>query len=139
MVLIAVVAASAYWLFSRDGFRRALEAQATSWIGVPVRIGAARAQFLPRIAVQLSDIRVGDPARLTLDTVELAADVRSLFAGRIENADVLVSDSRIDMPLPFALPRTSGHGRRHDARRPGPHRLHSIDRAARRSASKPRS
>jgi len=70
MILIAVVAAAAYWLFSRDGFRRALEAQTTSWIGVPVRIGAARATFLPRIAVQLRDIRVGDPARLTLDTVD---------------------------------------------------------------------
>lgn len=105
MVLIAVAAASAYWFFSRDGFRRALEAQATSWIGAPVRIGAARAQLLPRIAVQLNDIRVGDPARLTLDTIELAADLPALLRGRVENADVLVSDSRIDMPLPFALPQ----------------------------------
>jgi len=110
MILIAVVAAAAYWLFSRDGFRRALEAQTTSWIGVPVRIGAARATFLPRIAVQLRDIRVGDPARLTLDTVELAADLRPLFGGRIENADVLVSDSLIDMPLPFALPEAADAG-----------------------------
>ena len=110
MVLIAVVAASAYWLFSRDGFRRALEAQATSWTGAPVRIGSARATFLPRIAVQLRDIRVGDPARLTLDTVEFAADLRPLFGGRIENADVLVSDSRIDMPLPFALPEPANAG-----------------------------
>jgi hypothetical protein len=107
MILIAVVAASAYWLFSRDGFRRALEAQATSWIGAPVHIGSARARFLPRIAVQLRDIRVGDPSQLTLDTVEFAADVRPLFAGRIENADVFVSDSRIDMPLPFALPEAT--------------------------------
>jgi uncharacterized protein involved in outer membrane biogenesis len=110
MILIVVVAASAYWLFSRDGFRRALEAQATSWIGVPVHIGAARATFLPRIAVQLRDIRVGDPARLVLATVELAADLRPLFGGRIENADVLVSDSRIDMPLPFALPEPTSAG-----------------------------
>ena len=110
MVLIAVAAASAYWFFSRDGFRRALEAQATSWLGAPVRIGIARATFLPQIAVQLRDIRVGDPARLTLDTVELAADLRSLLRGRIENADVLVSDSRIDMPLPFSLPDSRGAG-----------------------------
>jgi uncharacterized protein involved in outer membrane biogenesis len=110
MIVIAVAAASAYWLFSRDGFRRALEAQATSWIGVPVRIGAARATFLPRIAVQLRDIRVGDPARLSLATVELAADLRPLLGGRIENADVLVSDSRIDMPLPFSLPEPANAG-----------------------------
>jgi len=109
-VLIAVAAGSAYWFLSRDGFRRALEAQATSWLGVPVRIGAARAQFLPRFAVQLSDVRVGEPASLSLDTIELAADARSLLAGRIENADVLVSDSRIDMPLPFELPRGTNTG-----------------------------
>lgn len=110
MVLIAVAAGSAYWFLSRDGFRRALEAQATSWIGAPVRIGAARAQFLPRVAVQLRDVRVGDPAQLALDTVELAADLRSLLGGRIENADVRVSDSRIDMPLPFGLPRRTDTG-----------------------------
>lgn len=110
MILIAVAAGSAYWFLSRDGFRRALEAQTTSWIGVPVRIGAARAKFFPRVAVQLRDIRVGDPAQLTLDTIELAADLRSLLGGRIEHADVLVSDSRIDMPLPFGLPRRTDTG-----------------------------
>jgi hypothetical protein len=101
-VLIVVAGAWAYWFFSGDGFRRALEAQSAAWIGAPVHIGAARAQFLPRIAVQLRDVRVGDPARLTLDDVELAADLRPLLAGRLENADVRVSDSRIDMPPPFA-------------------------------------
>ena len=75
-----------------------------------MRIGVARAQFLPRVAVQLRDIRVGDPAQLALNTLELAADLRSLLSGRIENADVLVSDSRIDMPLPFALPRGTEAG-----------------------------
>jgi hypothetical protein len=106
-VLIAVSAAAVYWFLARDGFRQALEAQATAWLGEPVRIGAARAQFLPRIAIQLEDIRVGDPVRVTLEDVELAADLRPLIDGRIENADVIVSDSRIDMPLPFGLPRST--------------------------------
>ena len=104
-ILVVVAAGAAYWFFARDGFRRALEAQATSWIGQPVRIGAARAQFVPRVAIQLEDIRVGDPVQLALDDVELAADIRPLFAGRIENADVLVSDSRVDMPVPLGLPQ----------------------------------
>jgi hypothetical protein len=104
-VLVVVAAGAAYWFFGRDGFRRALEAQATAWSGQPVHIGAARAQFLPRLAIQLEDIRVGDPVQLALDEVDLAADIRPLFAGRIENADVLVSDSRIDMPVPFGLPQ----------------------------------
>ena len=109
-VLVVVAAGAAYWFFARDGFRRALEAQATAWSGQPVRIGAARAQFLPRLAIQLEEIRVGDPVQLALEDVELAADIRPLFAGRLENADVRVSDSRIDMPLPFGLPQPDEAG-----------------------------
>lgn len=108
LIVLAVAAAAAYWLLARDGFRRSLEAQATSWLGQPVRIGAARAQFFPRPAIQLEAIRVGDPVQLALDDVELAADFRPLLGGRIENADVRVSDSRIEMPLPFSLPRGPG-------------------------------
>ena len=59
LILLAVVAAAGYWLLARDGFRRSLESQATAWLGQPVRIGEARAQFLPRPAIQLRDIRVG--------------------------------------------------------------------------------
>jgi hypothetical protein len=102
---LAIIAGAAYWFFGRDGFRGALESQASAWLGEPVRIGAARAQFLPRLAIQLSDIRVGDPAQLVLDDVELASDLRPLFSGRIENADVRIIGSRIDMPLPFGLPQ----------------------------------
>jgi uncharacterized protein involved in outer membrane biogenesis len=104
-ILVVVAAGAAYWFFARDGFRRALEVQVTAWSGQPVRIAATRAQFLPHLAIQLEDIRVGDPVQLALGRVELAADIRPLFAGRIENADVLVSDSRIDMPVPLGLPQ----------------------------------
>ena len=98
-VVLIATAAFSYWFFSRDGFRRALESQATAWLGHPVRIGVARAQFLPRIAVALKDIRVGEPSRLVLEDVELGADLFPLLRGRIENADVRVSGSQIDMPL----------------------------------------
>src|SRR6185503_3061243 len=82
--------------------------QATAWLGHPVHIGSARAQFLPRLAVSLKNIRAGDPAQLTLDEVDLASDLRPLFSGRIENADITISGSRIDLPLPFGLPQSSG-------------------------------
>ena len=110
VLLIVIAAGAAYWFFGRDGFRRALEAQATSRLGHPVRIASARAQFFPRLAIQLGDIRVGEPAQLTLDDVELSSDLRPLFSGRIENADVRISNSRIDMPLPFGLPREETKG-----------------------------
>ena len=107
VLLIAVVAAAAYWFFARDGFRQALELQATSWLGHPVHIGTARAQFLPRLAVSLGNVRVGEPAQLVLDEVDLASDLRPLWHGRIENADVTISDSRVDLPLPFTLPQSN--------------------------------
>jgi uncharacterized protein involved in outer membrane biogenesis len=104
-ILVLVAAGAAYWFFSRDGLRRALEAQATAWLGHPVRIGRAGAQFLPRPAIQLGDVRVGEPVQLTLADVDVSADLRPLFDGRLENAALLVSGSQVDMPLPFALPR----------------------------------
>jgi len=107
-LLVVVAAGAAYWFFARDGFRQALEAQATAWLGHPVRISTASVQFLPRLAVELRHIRVGEPVRLTLDEVDLASDLRALFNGRIENADVAISGSNIDLPLAFGLPEQSG-------------------------------
>ena len=104
-VVLFTALGAAYWFLSRDGFRRALEAQASSWLGQPVRIGAARPRLLPRVAVHLSDVRAGEPVALTLESVDLSAELRPLLNGRIENADVVVAGSRIDMPLPFTLPR----------------------------------
>lgn len=115
MILLIVAAGAAYWFFSRDGFRQALEAQATAWLGHPVRIGSARAQFLPRPAIQLGDVRVGDPVQLTLADIDVSADLRPLVDGRIENAAVLVSGSQVDMPLPFALPRGQSGGANTDS------------------------
>ena len=107
VVVLVVMAGAAYWFFARDGFRQALESQASSWLGHPVHIGAARAQFLPRLAVKLRDVRVGEPAQLVLGEVDLESDLRPLLNGRIENAEVVISDSRIDLPLPFGLPQSS--------------------------------
>jgi hypothetical protein len=106
-LVLAVVAGAAYWFLARDGFRQALESQASTWLGHPVHIGAARARFLPRLAVSLRNVRVGEPAQLTLEEVDLASDLRPLLRGRIENADVTISGSRIDLPLPFGLPQSS--------------------------------
>jgi uncharacterized protein involved in outer membrane biogenesis len=107
VLAIALIAGAAYWLFAGDGFRLALESQASTWLGQRVRIEAARARFFPRIAIQLTNIRVGEPVRLALDDVELGADLIPMLRGRIEDADVRVSGSQIDMPLPFSRsPRT---------------------------------
>src|SRR5512145_275281 len=89
-----------YWFFSGDGLRRAIEQQATSWLGQPVTIGRARAGIFPRTSIRLGDVRVGNPARLTLADVDVSTDFRELLSRRIQDATVTVSNSRIELPLP---------------------------------------
>ena len=105
---VLVAAGGLYWFFSGDGMRRALEQQATAWLGQPVRIKAARGQLFPRPGIGLSGVEVGEPVRLTLSSVDLSTDMRALLNRRIEDARVVISDSTIQMPLPFAIPEQDG-------------------------------
>lgn len=104
VVLVVLVAVGgAYWFFSGDGVRLAVEQQASAWLGQPVAVGRARAQIFPRAAINLGDIRVGMPVRLTLADVQLSTDLRALLKRRVEDATVTIADSRIELPLPFSL------------------------------------
>jgi len=107
VLVVAVAAAAVYWFLSGDGVRTALEHQATAWLGHPVRIARATVSFLPRVGLRLEDVSVGDPARLRLSRVDLSTGIRPLFSRRIEDAEIVVSGSRVDMPLPFELPTPS--------------------------------
>ena len=109
--VVLVAAGGLYWFFSGDGMRRALEQQATAWLGQPVRIKAARGQLFPRPGIGLSGVEVGEPVQLMLSSVDLSTDLRALLNRRIEDARVLISDSTIQMPLPFAFPEQNGSSR----------------------------
>jgi hypothetical protein len=106
-VLLVAAAGVIYWFLAGDASRRALERQATQWLGQPVRIGASSVAFLPRVTVRLRDIRVGEPVRVTLAEVDIAAALRPLLSRRLEDATVTVVNSRLDLPLPFSLPVTA--------------------------------
>ena len=99
--LSLAAAGAAYWLLSGDGIRLALESQASRWLGQPVRIASANGQLFPRLGIQLRDVRIGEPLKMRLADVEVSTSLRSLLSRRIEDADVLVSDSRIELPLPI--------------------------------------
>jgi len=104
LVVVLAAAGAAYWFFSGDGVRLALERQASAWLGQPVRVESVSGRLVPVLAIHLSNVRVGEPARLTLADIELRAPVRALLNRRIEDAEIIVSRSRVDMPLPFAMP-----------------------------------
>jgi hypothetical protein len=69
-----------------------------------VRIGSATGGLFPRIGVQLRDVRVGEPVRVSLADVTVSTGLRALLSRRVEDAEITLSDSRIELPLPFALP-----------------------------------
>src|SRR5687768_14381195 len=106
VVLVAGAAGALYWFLSGDGIRRTLEQQASAWLGQPVQIGSARAQFFPRIGLELGNVRAGNPARVTLQSVSISATLRPLLQRRIEDAVITLADSRIELPLPFSIPTT---------------------------------
>ena len=104
LLLAVALAAAAYWFLSGDGVRLALESQATKWLGQRVTVGAASARIFPRPGITLRDVRAGDPVRIMLAEVELSTGLRPLWSHRIEDAEVSIADSRIDMPLAFTMP-----------------------------------
>jgi len=104
VVLVAIATLAGYWLFSGDGIRVAIEARASSWLGQPVRVGEASVALFPRASVRLREITVGEPAQVTLADVQLSTNLGALLKRRVEDARVVIADSTIQMPLPFAIP-----------------------------------
>ena len=113
---IVLLAASAYWLLSSDAVRRSLESQASAWLDVPVSIERASPRLLPRLGVHLENVRVGAPAQVTLALVEVSTDLRALFSRRVEEAEVVIANSRLELPLGFGLPTGAARADTSDSR-----------------------
>ena len=110
LVVAAGLVIAFYQLMSGDTVRLALERQATSWLGQPVRIGSANARIFPRPGLTLHDVRAGEPVRLMLSDLRISTGLRPLWSRRIADAEIAVENSRIDLPLPFTLPEASAAG-----------------------------
>lgn len=104
LALGVALASASYWFLSGDGVRLALESQATRWLGQRVTVASAGVRVFPRPGITLHDVRAGDPVRIVLADVQLSTGLKALWSRRIEDADISVADTRIDMPLPFTLP-----------------------------------
>ena len=107
LVVAAGLFVGFYQLMSGDSVRLALERQATSWLGQPVRIGAARARIFPRPGLTLHDVRAGEPVGLMLSDLQISTGLRPLWSRRIADAEISVANSRINLPLPFTLPEAA--------------------------------
>jgi hypothetical protein len=108
VVAIIIIAAGALYTFlSNDGIRVALEQQATAFLGQPVKIATVGAQFWPRPGVTLEQVTVGEPARLVLGEVGVSTELSALLRRRIADGAISIRNTRLELPLPFAIPTTS--------------------------------
>lgn len=128
LVLLVVLAALVYFrasaIFSSDLVRTGLEHQLSRALGQPVAIGSIGAGLVPRLTMRLADVRIGDPARITIERLDVGTALGALLSRRIEGATLTVDGARIELPLPpLAIGRSSNGG---DAA-PGGVTLMSID------------
>jgi AsmA-like protein len=81
--------------FGSDAVRRTFERELSSRIGQPVSIASVTLALFPRAALQLHDVRIGQPATMTMAAVSVTTGLRGLFSKRIEDATLTVEKSRI--------------------------------------------
>jgi uncharacterized protein involved in outer membrane biogenesis len=93
-------------VFTGDNVRAAVAAQLSAALGQPVTIGGIGASVYPRVTMDLTDVAIGQPARIHLGAVHLGTGLRALLSRRIERAAVRVDRARITLPLPDLFPAT---------------------------------
>jgi uncharacterized protein involved in outer membrane biogenesis len=114
LVLVAVLAVAtiglvvaARTLLTGDNVRAAVASQLSQALGQPVSIGGIGASVYPRVTIDLTQVSIGQPARLTFATLHLGTGLQALLSRRIEGADIRIDGARVTLPLP-ALGGSSG-------------------------------
>ena len=103
VVVVVLVGALALWarsVLTGDNVRAAIAAQVSEALGQPVTIGGIGASVFPRVTVHLTEVAIGQPARIQLRSLHVGTDVRALISRRIVHAAVRVDGARLEMPLP---------------------------------------
>jgi uncharacterized protein involved in outer membrane biogenesis len=103
VVLLLVLGGLALWarsVLTGDNVRAAVAAQVSQALGQPVTIGGIGAKIFPRVTLDLTDVSIGQPARIQLKTLHVGTDFRALISRRIERAAVRVKGARLELPLP---------------------------------------
>src|SRR5206468_12353895 len=71
---------------STDRIRATIEAQASSALGEPVRIGTLDVRWFPRPGLTLGHVAVGATRTLLIDRLVLSTGLRPLLSGHIAEA-----------------------------------------------------
>ena len=104
LVLLAVVLGiAARVVLGGDAVRVAIEQQASAALGQPVRIQSATPRIFPKPAIHLTGVSVGAGKQVTIERASLATGLRALLSRRIENAELRIEGSRIDVRWALTL------------------------------------
>jgi uncharacterized protein involved in outer membrane biogenesis len=107
LIFVVCIGGAVVWVRSvlaNDGVRTAVAAQLSKSLGQPVTIGSIGATIYPRVTVNLGEVGIGQPAKITIRTLRVGTDFGALLSRRIEHATMNLSGARIELPLPdFAV------------------------------------
>jgi uncharacterized protein involved in outer membrane biogenesis len=103
VVLAGVLYFAAARILASDLVRSTLQQQLANSLGQPVSIGTASAAIYPRVAVDLHSVAIGDPVSVNLARIRVVTGLRPLLSRRVEDAEVILSDGELRLPLAFDL------------------------------------
>ena len=111
LIVFVVVLAGAYAFvratLASDLIRSTLEQQIAAQLGQPVRVGSAAVAIFPRATIDLRDVSIGTPEAIRVGTIRIAVGLRGLWSRQVDEAEVIVHDSQVALPLPFPLVASS--------------------------------
>lgn len=102
IIVVAGLAIAVRMVLDPERVRATIESQASAALGLPVTLRAAGVSVWPRARVTLNGLAVGQPASLTLERIEVGTALGALFSRRIENAELTLADSTVDLPALLA-------------------------------------
>jgi hypothetical protein len=115
VILLTVAVAGLFFLarsiLGSDLVRSTLERQLAARTGQPVRIARATAAVYPRVAIDLENVSIGEPAAIELSIVRVVTGLSGLWSRTVTDAEVVVDGGWIALPLPFPIvqpPAASG-------------------------------
>jgi uncharacterized protein involved in outer membrane biogenesis len=101
-VVVLVGAGVALWarsVLTGDAVRQAVAGQLSAALGKPVAIGSLSASIFPRVSMDLADVTIDQPARVTIGRLRVGTSLGALLSRRIEQATLHVDRARIELPL----------------------------------------
>ena len=107
LVLLLTLVAGGAWVAVRvmlapERVRAAVEAQLSAALGERVRIGSATARIFPAVGLELNVLTI-EHTTTRLASVAVETGLRPLFSRRVENAQITLSNGRVEIPWLVAL------------------------------------